>query len=60
MQYAGVLLILCFLGAQLYFAIFPFSGHPSAKNFFSAYITVPLFIIDYFLYKVCLFKLPLG
>lgn len=60
MQYAGVLLILCFLGAQLYFAIFPFSGHPSAKNFFSAYITVPLFIIDYFVYKVCLFKLPLG
>lgn len=53
-QMFGVFLIICFLAAQLYFAIFPFSGNPSAKNFFSAYITVPLFIMDYFLYKVCL------
>jgi amino acid transporter len=52
-QYFGILLVLCFLAAQLYFAIFPFSGTPSsAENFFSTYITVPLFIVDYFAYKV--------
>jgi amino acid transporter len=46
-QYFGMLLVVCFLAAQLYFAIFPFTGKPSAKNFFSTYITVPLFVIDY-------------
>lgn len=52
-QYFGIVLVFCFLAAQLYFAIQPFSGtKPSAKNFFSTYITVPLFIIDYFAYKV--------
>ncbi|RDW68081.1 amino acid transporter-8 [Coleophoma cylindrospora] len=50
-QYLGLLLVFCYLAAQLYFAIFPFSGKPSASNFFSTYITVPLFIIDYFVYK---------
>ncbi|CZR59171.1 uncharacterized protein PAC_09063 [Phialocephala subalpina] len=50
-QYFGIVLVFCFLAAQLYFAIFPFSGKPSAENFFSTYITVPLFIIDYFAYK---------
>lgn len=55
-QYFGIVLVFCFLAAQLYFAIFPFSGKPSAENFFSTYITVPLFFIDYFGYKVCVLE----
>jgi amino acid transporter len=51
-QYLGLVLIILFLVAQLYFAIFPFTGKPSAKNFFSTYITVPLFLFDYVVYKV--------
>ncbi|KAL2851189.1 amino acid permease/ SLC12A domain-containing protein [Aspergillus pseudoustus] len=50
-QYLGLILIIIFLIAQLYFAIFPFTGKPSAENFFSTYITVPLFLLDYVLYK---------
>jgi amino acid transporter len=59
-QYFGMLLVVCFLAAQLYFAIFPFTGRPSAKNFFATYITVPLFVIDYFGYKVCSCSLERG
>lgn len=51
-QYLGMFLIVLFLAAQLYFAIFPFTGTPSAENFFATYITVALFLIDYALYKV--------
>ncbi|KAL4794092.1 amino acid permease/ SLC12A domain-containing protein [Aspergillus venezuelensis] len=50
-QWLGVVLITLFLAAQLYFAIFPFTGKPSAENFFATYITVPLFLIDWVLYK---------
>ncbi|BCS25230.1 uncharacterized protein APUU_41674S [Aspergillus puulaauensis] len=50
-QYLGMVLITLFLAAQLYFAIFPFTGKPSAENFFATYITVPLFVLDYILYK---------
>ncbi|OJJ56748.1 hypothetical protein ASPSYDRAFT_91993 [Aspergillus sydowii CBS 593.65] len=39
-QYPGIVLITLFLVAQLYFAIFPFTGKPSAENFFATYITV--------------------
>jgi amino acid transporter len=48
-----MVLILFFLGAQLYFAIFPSSGEPSAENFFATYITLPLFLADYVGFKVC-------
>jgi amino acid transporter len=51
-QYLGMVLIILFLAAQLYFAIYPFTGNPSAGNFFAMYITVPLFFVDYVLYKV--------
>jgi amino acid transporter len=47
-----MVLIILFLAAQLYFAIYPFKGNPSAENFFATYITVPLFFADYALYKV--------
>ncbi|KAL4869207.1 amino acid permease-domain-containing protein, partial [Aspergillus spectabilis] len=50
-QYLGMVLILFFRGAQLYFAIFPSSGEPSAENFFATYITLPLFLLDYVGYK---------
>ncbi|KAL3452697.1 amino acid permease-domain-containing protein [Aspergillus insuetus] len=52
-QYLGLVLIILFLVAQLYFAIFPFTGKPSAEKFFSPYITVPLFLFDYVVYKFC-------
>ncbi|KAL4780065.1 amino acid permease/ SLC12A domain-containing protein [Aspergillus varians] len=51
-QYLGILLVVLFLAAQLYFAIFPFTGKPSAENFFATYITVPLFALDWILYKL--------
>ncbi|KAL4805162.1 amino acid permease/ SLC12A domain-containing protein [Aspergillus unguis] len=51
-QYLGLVLIVLFLAAQLYFAIYPFEGKPSAENFFATYITVPLFFIDYIVYKL--------
>ncbi|KAL4756355.1 amino acid permease/ SLC12A domain-containing protein [Aspergillus foveolatus] len=51
-QYLGMVLIILFLAAQLYFAIYPFTGNPSAENFFATYITVPLFFVDYVLYKL--------
>ncbi|KAL3472048.1 amino acid permease/ SLC12A domain-containing protein [Aspergillus californicus] len=50
-QFVGIILVVFFLGAQLYFAIYPSTGKPSAENFFSTYITVPLFFLDYVLYK---------
>ncbi|KAL4937004.1 hypothetical protein BDV06DRAFT_227368 [Aspergillus oleicola] len=50
-QWLGIVLIILFLAAQLYFAIFPFTGKPSAENFFATYITVPLFLMDWILYK---------
>ena len=41
-----------FLGVEFYYSIFPIGEKPSAENFFSNYITVPLFFLDYFAYKV--------
>lgn len=55
-QYPGIVLITLFLAAQLYFAIFPFTGKPSAENFFATDITVPLFVLDYTLYKAPTFS----
>lgn len=51
-QYLGLLLIFVFLAAELYFALFPFGGSPTAEGFFSTYMSVPLFILDYVGYKV--------
>lgn len=51
-QYFGLFLIFVFLAAELYFALFPFGGSPTAEGFFSTYLSVPLFILDYVGYKV--------
>lgn len=51
-QYLGLLLIFVFLAAELYFALFPFGGSPTAEGFFSTYMSVPLFILDYVGYKL--------
>ncbi|KAI9731033.1 MAG: hypothetical protein M1834_005496 [Cirrosporium novae-zelandiae] len=50
-QYLGLVLCFCFLAAELYFALWPFGGEPSAEGFFSTYISPPLFAIDFLLYK---------
>ncbi|GME36576.1 putative amino acid permease protein [Neofusicoccum parvum] len=51
-QYFGLFLIFVFLAAELYFALFPFGGSPTAEGFFSTYLSVPLFILDYVGYKL--------
>lgn len=51
-QYFGLVVILFILGCEFYLAIFPFGAKGSAKSFFSIYLAAPLFIFDYFAYKV--------
>ncbi|PWN50577.1 amino acid transporter [Violaceomyces palustris] len=51
-QWIGTVVILVILIAECYLAIFPIGGKPSAKHFFSSYITIPLFIFDFIAYKL--------
>lgn len=51
-QYFGLLIILFIAGCEFYLAIFPFGGKSSAEGFFSTYLAAPLFIFDYFAYKL--------
>lgn len=37
--------------AEFYLAVWPFGKKPSASNFFSTYISAPLYLFDYLIYK---------
>lgn len=51
-SWAGLTLSIFYLAVEFYYALYG-AGEPSAKQFFSSYLTVPVFFIDYFVYKVC-------
>lgn len=57
LQYFGLLLILLIMIAEFYLSISPFeqqgSKQAAVSYFFSSYLAAPLFIFDYFAYKVC-------
>lgn len=46
------------LGCEFYLSCWPFGENGSPKTFFSAYLAAPLFVADYFAYKVCLCQVP--
>lgn len=51
-QWACLVIIALIMIAEFYLAVWPFDAKPSASNFFSTYISAPLYIADYFIYKV--------
>jgi amino acid permease len=53
-QYFSLVIVLFIFGCEFYLACFPFGEKGSAKSFFSTYLAAPLFVFDYFVYKVCL------
>ena len=40
------------MGCEFYLALFPSDAPPSAEAFFTIYLALPLFILDYLVYKV--------
>lgn len=51
-QYFSMIIILFIMGCEFYLALFPSGSPPSAEAFFTIYLALPLFIVDYFAYKV--------
>ncbi|KAI0477219.1 amino acid permease/ SLC12A domain-containing protein [Xylariaceae sp. FL0804] len=51
-QYLAVALTLFAMACEFYLALYPFGEEPSAKAFFSVYLAFPLFVFDYFAYKL--------
>lgn len=54
LQYFGLLILLFIFGCEFYLSAWPLGEKPSAESFFASYLAVPLFIVDYFAYKVCI------
>jgi len=44
-------MVILIMIAEFYLAVWPFHAKPSAKNFFSTYVSAPLYVADYFVYK---------
>lgn len=54
-QYICLLLLLVVMIAEFYLALYPFGEKgPSAENFWLSYLTLPLYVVVYFGYKVSL------
>ncbi|CCE61781.1 hypothetical protein TPHA_0B01090 [Tetrapisispora phaffii CBS 4417] len=51
-SYWGLFLIVLMLAAQFYVAIFPVGDTPSATNFFSAYLSLPVVLVMYIAHKL--------
>jgi amino acid transporter len=51
-QWMAIVVVGFCMGCEFYLALYPFGEEPSAKAFFSVYLAFPLFIFDYFAYKV--------
>ena len=54
LQYLGLVILLFIFGCEFYLSVWPLngSGKPSATSFFSSYLAVPLFLVDFLGYKV--------